>query len=302
MTRFGSRLPRRTEFFAAPVLLLALGAAGCVTQGKHDQIVGALEAEKSELEDRVRDLERSNQSLDQERVQLLDEMEDLREARAALSRDVEKLTRTKDLLTEHLRKREAEVQELSQLRGTYKGLVSELEAEVAAGQIQIEQLREGIRLNLPQDILFPSGSAALDPRGEAVLRKVAGKLHDPNHRIEVQGHTDNVPISGALAQRFHTNWELAAARAARVVRLLEDAKIDASRLTAVSFGENAPVAPNDDPQGRARNRRIEFVLLPGPRTVPDPRAGGSTAPEGTAPPDAPASPSPEPPPDSALPR
>jgi chemotaxis protein MotB len=284
MTRSGTHLPRRTEALAALGLALALAAGGCVTRGKHDQIVGALEAEKSDLEQRVQDLERSNQSLDQERIQLIDEMEDLREARAGLTRDVEKLTRTKDLLTEHLRKRESEVEELSQLKGTYRGLVSELEAEVAAGQIQIEQLRDGIRLNLPQDILFSSGSAALDPRGEAVLKKVAGKLHEQNHRIEVQGHTDNVPISGALTQRFATNWELAAARAARVVRLFESQKIDAHRLSAISYGEFAPVAPNDDPESRAKNRRIEIRLIPvhGPEVANAPEASAPAAPAGQA--------------------
>jgi chemotaxis protein MotB len=224
--------------------------------------VGGLEEQNSELTARVQDLERSNKSLDDERVKLIDEMEDLREARTALSRDVEQLTKTKELLTEHLRKRESEVQELSQLKGTYSGLVSELEAEVAAGQIQIEQLRDGIRLNLPQDILFPSGSATLDPRGATVLRKVAGKLHEQDHRIEVQGHTDNVRLSGALAARFGTNWELAAARASSVVRLFEGEKLDPHRLKAISFGEWAPVASNDDAEGRARNRRIEIRLIP----------------------------------------
>lgn len=261
MTHSDTRSLRRIEALAL-CAALTLVAGGCVTRSKHDRIVGGLEEQNGRLEARVRDLERSNKSLDEERVKLLDEMEDLRETRAALTRDVEQLSKTKDLLTEHLRKRESEVQELSQLKGTYSGLVSELEAEVAAGQIQIEQLREGIRLNLPQDILFSSGSAALDPRGETVLRKVAGKLHEQNHRIEVQGHTDNVPIAGALAQRFHTNWELAAARAARVVRLFESEKLEPHRLTAISFGEWAPVASNDDPEGRARNRRIEIRLIP----------------------------------------
>ena len=261
MTRSATRSLRRTEAIALCTAVVLL-AVGCVTRSKHDRIVGGLEEQNSELEARVRDLERSNKSLDDERVKLLDEMEDLREARTALTRDVEQLTKTKQLLTDHLRKRESEVAELSQLKGTYSGLVSELEAEVAAGQIQIEQLRDGIRLNLPQDILFPSGSATLDPRGAAVLRKVAGKLHEQDHRIEVQGHTDNVPISGALASRFGTNWELAAARASSVVRIFEGEKLDPQRLKAISFGQWAPVASNDDAEGRARNRRIEIRLIP----------------------------------------
>jgi chemotaxis protein MotB len=280
MTRSATPWLRRTEALALGAAL-ALAASGCVTKGKYDQVVGGLEEKNGQLETRVQDLERSNQSLDQERVKLLDEMEDLREQHKTLTRDVEQLSKTKDLLTEHLRKRESEVQELSQLKGTYSGLVSELESEVAAGQIQIEQLRDGIRLNLSQDILFPSGSAVLDPAGAAVLRKVASKLHEHDHRIEVQGHTDNVPISGALASRFNTNWELAAARAASVVRLLESEKLDPHRLKAISYGEWAPVASNDTAEGRAKNRRIEIRLIPvkGPAAVAD---SSSPAPDAAA--------------------
>lgn len=300
MTRSGTRSLRRTEALAL-CAAIALVAGGCVTRGKFDRVVGGLEERNAALEARVRDLERSNQSLDEERVRLIDEMEDLREARTTLTRDVDQLSKTKDLLTEHLRKRESEVAELSQLKGTYTGLVSELEAEVAAGQIQIEQLRDGIRLNLPQDILFPSGSAALDPRGETVLRKVAGKLHEHDHRIEVQGHTDNVPLSGALASRYGTNWELAAARAARVVRLFQEEKIPPDRLTAISYGEFAPVASNDDSQGRARNRRIEIRLIPIARPAA-PEEGTSPASPDASPPSpdvsAPAGTPPSPPPEA----
>ncbi len=278
MTHSATRSRRRTEALVSLAALLTFSAAGCVTRSKHESVVGALEREKAELQAHVRDLERSNRSLDEERVKLLDEMENLREVKETLTSDIAKLSKTRDLLTEHLRKRESEVEQLSQLKSTYSGLVSELESEVAAGQIQIEQLRDGIRLNLPQDILFPSGSAALDPRGEAVLRKVASRLQEPTHRIEVQGHTDNVRISGALESRFATNWELAAARAARVVRLFESARIDATRLSAISLGQWQPIAPNDDAQGRARNRRIEIRLIPIEKPAPAGQAGGAAAP------------------------
>jgi chemotaxis protein MotB len=262
MMRSVTRFRHRAEAVLAAALVTAALGGGCVTKGKHNQIVGELESANGDLRTRVSDLERSNASLDSERLKLIDEMEDLRETRAQLTRDVEQLSKTKELLTEHLRKRDEEVQKLSATSSTYSGLVSDLEAEVAAGQIQIEQLRDGIRLNLPQSILFPSGSATLDPKGEAVLRKVASKLQGDDQRIEVQGHTDNVRLSGALEQRYGTNWELAAARAARVVRLFQSAKVPPDRLTAISYGEFAPVASNDDPEGRAKNRRIEIRLRP----------------------------------------
>ena len=76
------------------------------------------------------------------------------------------------------------------------------------------------------------------------------------------GFTDNVPIRGNLAKRYPTNWELAGARAASVVRLLESTGIDSTKLIASSYGDNFPVASNDTEEGRAQNRRIEIRLRP----------------------------------------
>ena len=217
------RLPDRG--FVGALALLALLPVGCVTRSTHNEVVGALEADVSRLEGEVRDIQRSNRSLGDERVRLIDEMEDLRQEREVLARDVEKLSKTKALLSDHLREREAQVAELAKATSTYRGLVDDLEAEVSAGQIQIEQLREGIRMNLSQDILFRSGQASLEGSGVAVLRKVSKQLVGMTHRVEVQGHTDDVPLSPALASRWGTNWELAAARAASVVRLFENGAI-----------------------------------------------------------------------------
>jgi len=253
--------PRRSASLAFAGLLVLLAAA-CVTRGTHEEVVGSLEAENARLEQRIVDLERSNRALGDERVQLISDMEDLRQTREALARDVEKLEKSKTLLTAHLREREEQVSKLSRLQSTYEGLVADLEAEVASGQIQIEQLREGLRLNLQQEILFPSGAVTLDPRGAAVLKKVAAKLRGTDHRVEVQGHSDNVPLSRSLAARWGTNWELAAARASQVVRLFEEQQIDPRRLTAVSYGPYAPLESNDTAEGRARNRRIEIRLVP----------------------------------------
>ncbi|HSB62402.1 MAG TPA: OmpA family protein, partial [Vicinamibacteria bacterium] len=84
-----------------------------------------------------------------------------------------------------------------------------------------------------------------------------------NRRIEVQGHTDNVPIRGALAKRFATNWELSAARATHVARFLQDeTEVDPGHLSATAFSEYKPKAGNDTDEGRRRNRRIEILLGP----------------------------------------
>jgi chemotaxis protein MotB len=249
--------------------LLPFALAACVTRGSYRELAAErdrLAEANGRLEERVVLLEASNESLGSERVQLIDEMETLREAHATLDRDVAALRAAKAELSDSLAAREAELaarqQEVEQLRGTYEGLVSDLESEVAAGQIQIQQLREGLRLNLTQDVLFASGSAELGDAGRSVLRKVAQRLKQVSHRVEVDGHTDTVPIRGALASRYASNWELAGARASRVVRYLAERGVDASRLRAVSHGEFEPIAPNDTPEGRQKNRRIEITLEP----------------------------------------
>jgi chemotaxis protein MotB len=254
MKRSSTRYKRLTSALIA--LALAAATSGCVTRGKHNRVVDDLEKERV----RVADLERSNEALGGERLKLIDEMEDLRETKEGLTEDVAKLEKTRDLLTASLRENEAKVAELSKKSGEYEGLVKELEQEVSSGQIQITQLREGLRLNLAQDILFRSGSATLEPYGVELLTKVSDQLAKFPQQVEVQGHTDNVPLS--KSSRWGTNWELAAARAASVVRLFERQGVDAKHLRAVSYGEHAPVDANDTPEGRARNRRIDIRLKP----------------------------------------
>jgi chemotaxis protein MotB len=251
---------RRALSAVALAAAFAALATGCVTRGRYNRDVGALENERDQLTARVADLERSNEALGGERLKLIDEMEDLRVAKEDLSSDVAQLEKTRDLLSNNLREREAQVQELSKKSGEYEGLVKDLESEVASGQIQITQLREGLRLNLAQDILFRSGSATLEPYGVDLLNKVSEQLVKYPQEVEVQGHTDNVPVS--KASHWGTNWELAAARAASVVRLFETKGVDPGHLRAVSYGEHDPVDTNDTPEGRARNRRIDIRLKP----------------------------------------
>lgn len=262
------RLPdaaRRARW--APLLLLAgLAAAGCVTRGTHQEVVGerdALRADKARLEERVRLLEASTRSLDSERVALIDQMEDLRQQQETLETNLRRLRQKEAELSKILALQETELvsrgDEIDRLRSTYEGLVSDLEAELASGQIEIQQLRDGLQLNLAQEVLFASGSAEVSRGGQAVLGKVAERVGAAPYRVVVQGHTDDVPIS---SERFPSNWELAGARASRVARILARQGVPPERLSALSFGEYAPRASNETEAGRARNRRIEITLKP----------------------------------------
>jgi chemotaxis protein MotB len=277
MKRSTTSWPPRASRRAVLLWVLAgtLVSSGCVTRATHRGVIAShdrLEREGELLRNRVRLLEASNESLSNERVELIASVEDLSTEREALASSVEELRATRDELQENLAvtssqlaKRESEV---AQLRDTYDGLVEDLQSEVAAGRVQIEQLRDGLNVKLAQAVLFPSGSAELGGEGAAVLGKVAHRLTELPHRVLVEGHTDAVPIRGSLAGRYPSNWELAGARAARVVRLLAQEGIPAERLEAVALADTRPVASNETAEGRAVNRRIEIRLVPatGPAT------------------------------------
>ena len=258
------RLPRRPvgSRYSVPLVFLLSGLLGCVGLGTHDEVV----SQRDKLLGQVEILESSNASLSAEQVDLLESLEDEREARALLEREVTTLRSLRETLTENLSAREAELEqqsaEVSRLRGTYEALVDDLESELAAGQIEIQQLREGLRVNVSDEILFASGSVRVGKKGRDVLRRVAGQLVELPHSIEVEGHTDDVKIRGVLAKRYPSNWELAGARASSVARLFEGEGIDPSRMLVVSYGSTRPIGPNDTPDERARNRRIEIRLKP----------------------------------------
>lgn len=287
---------RRVRRALGGLTVLVLLGSGCVLPGIHREVVDErdrLAGEHKQLTERVTLLAASNQSLSGERVELIGQVEDLRDARedleserGALEAQVAELAARRGQLEAELAARDAQAEEEQHevvlLRGTYDGLVQELQSEVAAGRIEIELLREGIRVKLAQEILFPKGSARVSAEGRDVLRRVAARLVGEAHRIEVQGHTDDLAIRGRLAERFPTNWELGGARAARVVRILESAGVPSEQLRAVSYGPHRPLASNRDAEGRARNRRIEIRLVPeGLEAAPPPAAGAAPLDAGT---------------------
>ncbi|MGE4552873.1 MAG: flagellar motor protein MotB [Desulfovibrionaceae bacterium] len=117
----------------------------------------------------------------------------------------------------------------------------------------------GVAIRLGDELLFDSGSAELKPGAEALLSRLAGPLADSPYHLEVEGHTDDVPIH---AGAFPSNWELSAARAAAVARYLMDHGLDRTRVKVVGLADTRPVAGNDTDQGRAANRRVVILVQP----------------------------------------
>ena len=167
--------------------------------------------------------------------------------------------------TELLRKEKEQMTRLAQ------DLLSTMAPLVKEGKVRVTQNSRGVSVEINASVLFDPGETKLMPASVEALRAVAALLKNDSHDVQVEGHTDNQPIANP---RYPSNWELSSVRASSVVRLFIDAGVAPTRLTAVGFSSNQPVADNDTPLGRARNRRVAVTILSG---IPDPSTEVPTA-------------------------
>jgi chemotaxis protein MotB len=148
--------------------------------------------------------------------------------------------------------------EQAALEETKAQLGSALEKVGLGGGVGLRVERRGLVVTIASDkVLFEPGRAALKPEGRQIIHQLAPSLAALPNPLRIEGHTDDVPISGTFA----SNWELSTARATTVLREIESAHAVApSRLSATGFADQHPVATNSTPDGRARNRRVEIVV------------------------------------------
>ncbi|MDD4131937.1 MAG: OmpA family protein [Desulfuromonadaceae bacterium] len=131
----------------------------------------------------------------------------------------------------------------------------------AGGKVGVEITRRGVVVSLKEAGFFNSGSAVLKKESEETLAAIAEPLNQYANTFRVEGHTDNMPMHSA---EFRSNWELSTIRATTVVHFLtERAGFDPGSLSAVGYGEYRPISENESQEGRARNRRVDIVLLAG---------------------------------------
>lgn len=206
-----------------------------------------LSADREELE---KVLESKSDTLSRTIFEMRGKVDGLETENAKLKREIAALGKAK----------EEQVQKVS---STYESLLEKMKTEISQGQVMISELKGKLTVNMVDAILFDSGKAEVKKSGHEVLMKVISILKDVQDKsIRIEGHTDNVPIVGALTKRYPTNWELSAARAINVSRFLQEQGIDPANLSAVAYGEWKPVSDNGTPEGRAKNRRIEIILVP----------------------------------------
>jgi chemotaxis protein MotB len=154
--------------------------------------------------------------------------------------------------------RREQERKLLDLAGKIKEALAPL---VRTGQVRLTQLPKGIAVEISASVLFAPGQANLQPDSIEALQAVAQVLTGTPDTIQVEGHTDNVPIASA---QFPSNWELASARASSVVRLFVASGVAPARLTASGYADNRPVESNDTVEGRARNRRVTLLIIAAP--------------------------------------
>jgi len=229
-------------------LLALLGAGGAVffALGLHEKKsemqreLEKLQPKAVEADGKIKDLTAKLETAEAERAQLA-------AAKAELSKDVA----SKD-------------EELQKLKATETQLKDKLKSELSSGDISLTEDGGKLRVGLVDKVLFNSGEATVNKRGETVLTKVGSILAGiADRQILVSGHTDQTPIGEKRASQFASNWELSTARATNVVRFLQDkANVPGERLVASGYGEYHPVASNKSSAGRAKNRRIEILLVP----------------------------------------
>lgn len=149
-----------------------------------------------------------------------------------------------------------------QSQAQYDALVRRLSAEVQRGQLQVRRYKNMLTVDAADQIFFDSGRATLKPSGKEILNKLGDALKSYNNKIiRIVGYTDNVPVAKSIQKMYPSNWELSVARATSVVRYLQQAGVPPERMIASGRGEYAPVVPNDTPEDRQKNRRIEIQLI-----------------------------------------
>lgn len=216
--------------------------SACVSSSKYDEAVAEMEQMRKSLGSTQEELAASQQELTTSQKELTTSQKELIASQAELAT---------------LRKIEAETKRRNEI---YAQFVNRLQSMIDGGQLTVSIDAGRIVINLPNNVLFNSGSASLNSEGQQAMAQIGEVLSQfSDRRFQIEGHTDNVPIKSA---RYPSNWELSTARALAVVHLLIEIGVTPENVSAAGFGEFRPRADNETEEGKQLNRRIEIVMLP----------------------------------------
>ncbi len=273
------------------ITVVGLGLSACVSQSVHDALQADQTRTKAELAERSKaldeatakntaltgkaaELETKNAQLTTRSTSLETSLKDLEAQKAdldgryakaladlaALTKDKSKLQGSVEQMTQALQDLEKRKAQAEARLTEFRSLLARFKTLIDAGKLSVRIVEGRMVVVLATDILFASGSAALSKEGKAAVVEVSQVLASiPKRAFQVDGHTDAVPIATA---QFPSNWELASARAVTVLKAMLEAGMPKERISAASFADARPVAPNDTAEGKAANRRIEVTIVP----------------------------------------
>lgn len=222
----------------------------------------ALRAEQAKVASLEEDVAHLNERLEASRKTQVEQQRQITEMvrdSSKLKASIHEMQAALAALNEQKRQTEARIAE-------YRKLLASFQALIDAGRLKVKVVNGRMIVELPSDVLFASGSIDLSSDGKASVAEIGRILAAMRDReFQVEGHTDDQPIRTA---RFPSNWWLASGRAIAVADILIKSSLPPTSVSAASFGEFQPIDSNSTPQGRARNRRIEIVLVPDLSKVP----------------------------------
>jgi len=189
---------------------------------------------------------------------------DIKQENTDLKQQVKQETQTRQEYADKLRSVTAmSEKERSRAQEEVKAMRRDLNKALEENQLIVKKVDNLTVIEMQYSALFGSGQAELSKEGKAIIKNMATAFKKyPNYHMRVEGYTDNVPIHQKLKQRYYSNWELSAARAATVVRYMIFAlNVPSKNLSIAGYADNRPVVSNDTEQGRAQNRRIRAVVF-----------------------------------------
>lgn len=264
------------------VFLISITLAGCVSSKKYNQAVSdyqrtdsllaSAQTSNAFLMKKVNNLEKDTAQCNSEVQELMKQYNTLSSNSSEREQQLQKQVRT---LQQELREyqievhdKELKVKELQEnlylkdsiaqaIRDTIRKALTDFSEE----DLTVTMQNGRVYVSLSEDLLFRSGSSTVNTQGKKAIEGLANVLkNNPELQINIEGHTDSIPIRTA---RFRDNWDLSVLRATSVVRLLvDDYEVPADNIIASGRAENLPVAPNTTSEGRERNRRTEIILTP----------------------------------------
>jgi chemotaxis protein MotB len=231
--------------------LCAVAALGC---GVKKELYAAKEFEANQLKQQLQDQTGRAAALEAKVADLERRLAATSVARADLEIRTARLVEEKS--------------ELEAKSSEYEQLTRSLQTQIAAGDVELSELKGRMTVKLRDRVLFPFGSARITREGQVALDAVASALQGLRGKnVIVAGYTDDVGVSRRAS--YADNWELSTMRALAVVRHLQSRGVDPRMLGAAGFSEYRPLVPNDTEEGRSRNRRIEIALTPADYTPPE---------------------------------